>query len=64
MAQNNGYATEAVKELIQWAFTTSSVKKVVAECLEDNTPSIKVLEKVGMKQISKVENMLKWELSK
>ena len=63
-AQNNGYATEAVKEIINWAFTNDDVDKVVAECLHNNIPSIKVLEKLNMNKIGTVNDMLKWELKK
>lgn len=63
-AQNNGYATEAVNEIINWAFTNDDVDKVVAECLHDNIPSIKVLEKLNMNKIGTVNDMLKWELKK
>jgi ribosomal-protein-alanine N-acetyltransferase len=44
-AQQNGFATEAVREIIKWAFSIEHVHKIIAECLEDNEPSIKVLEK-------------------
>ncbi|WP_026575647.1 GNAT family N-acetyltransferase [Bacillus sp. UNC438CL73TsuS30] len=63
-AQNKGYATEAVNEIIKWAFTNVDVDKVVAECLHDNIPSIKVLEKLNMNKIGTVNDMLKWELKK
>ncbi len=63
-AQNKGYATEAVKALINWAFSTNKVTTIKADCLEDNIPSIKVLGKIGMKQTGKQDNMLFWELNK
>lgn len=62
-AQSKGYATESVQALIDWAFSTNKVTKVKAECLENNFPSIKVLEKIGMKQTGKHDNMLFWELN-
>uniref|UniRef100_A0A7U3YF72 GCN5-related N-acetyltransferase n=2 Tax=Anoxybacillaceae TaxID=3120669 RepID=A0A7U3YF72_GEOS0 len=43
-AQNKGFATEAVQGLIDWAFSSGQVEKVIAECLEDNVASIRVLE--------------------
>jgi ribosomal-protein-alanine N-acetyltransferase len=63
-AQKKGYATEAVKGIIKWAFSSSQVNKVIAECLDDNIPSIKVLEKLKMTRIDQENNMLKWELKK
>ncbi|MFD1356985.1 GNAT family N-acetyltransferase [Fictibacillus halophilus] len=61
-AQGKGYATEAVKGIIDWALSTKLVRKVVAECLEDNIASIKVLEKLGFERTGTDENMLKWKL--
>ncbi|WP_150285529.1 GNAT family N-acetyltransferase [Rummeliibacillus sp. TYF-LIM-RU47] len=63
-AQKKGYATEAVKEIINWAFSTGKVEKVVAECLHDNHSSIRVLEKLQMKRTEPKNNMLNWELEK
>lgn len=60
-AQNNGYATEAVEALINWAFQTKKVEKVIAECLRDNSPSIRVLEKLFMMKIEEDEQMIYWE---
>ncbi|MEK4762948.1 GNAT family N-acetyltransferase [Viridibacillus sp. FSL E2-0187] len=62
--QNKGYATEAVKEIIEWAFSFKNVNKVIAECLVDNISSTKVLEKLSMNKIGVVDDMLKWELEK
>lgn len=63
-AQNKGYATEAVREIIKWAFSFDTVNMVVAECLIDNLPSIKVLEKLEMKRVGTEDKMLKWQLKK
>ncbi|WP_214749293.1 MULTISPECIES: GNAT family N-acetyltransferase [unclassified Exiguobacterium] len=60
---NNGYATEALKVLIQWAFATSKVDKVIAETVHDNFGSIRVLEKLGMRRSSLTEKMINWEAS-
>ncbi|MBP1616377.1 MAG: alanine acetyltransferase [Bacteroidetes bacterium] len=43
-----GYMTEALKGLIQWAFTQESVLWVVADTDRVNVPSQKVLKKSGM----------------
>jgi len=63
-AQNKGFATEAVNEIIKWAFSTGTVKKIVAECLIDNISSIKVLKKLNMKRIGIKDNMYIWQLTK
>jgi [ribosomal protein S5]-alanine N-acetyltransferase len=61
---NKGIATESVSAIIEWAFSSSKVKKVVAECLEDNIPSIRVLEKLGMTRTGTENEMINWELIK
>jgi ribosomal-protein-alanine N-acetyltransferase len=63
-AQNKGFATEAVNEILNWAFSSGNVKKIVAECLIDNITSIRVLEKLNMKRIGIKDNMYLWQLSK
>ncbi|MGE7690329.1 GNAT family N-acetyltransferase [Lysinibacillus sp. NPDC097214] len=63
-AQNKGYATEAVKEIIEWAFSFKNVNKVIAECLVDNFSSTRLLEKLNMNNIGVVDDMLKWQLER
>lgn len=46
-AQGFGYAPEAVKGLLSWAFEHPDVARVRAVTLRDLTPSIRVLEKSG-----------------
>lgn len=48
MSQGCGYATEASRELIRWAFTHDDVQRVTAETLPHLTGSIRVMEKSGM----------------
>lgn len=62
--QNQGLATEAVEALIEWAFTTGGATKVIAECLADNTASIKVLQKLGMRETGRDQGMVYWECTK
>jgi ribosomal-protein-alanine N-acetyltransferase len=61
--QGKGYATEAVQGLIRWAASTGKVKKIIAQCFEDNHASIKVLAKIGMKNIAQKYNILQWEIN-
>jgi RimJ/RimL family protein N-acetyltransferase len=61
---NRGYATEAAKALIGWAFSQLGVKRVVAECLIDNVASARVLQKAGMRRLPPEDDLLKWELLK
>lgn len=60
--QGNGYATEMAKALIAWAFEQPLVRCITAECLPDNFPSVRVLEKVGMRRVGSSADMLKWEM--
>ncbi|WP_027409984.1 GNAT family N-acetyltransferase [Anoxybacteroides tepidamans] len=63
-ARGHGFATEAVRALLDWAFRSPQVEKVVAECLESNAASIHVLEKVGMKRTHTKDGMIYWERTK
>jgi [ribosomal protein S5]-alanine N-acetyltransferase len=47
MHQRQGYATEAVRGLLSWAFQNPEVQRVVADTLPGLTPSIRVMEKSG-----------------
>ncbi|WP_025742110.1 GNAT family N-acetyltransferase [Aquimarina pacifica] len=44
----NGYATEALKRLVEFGFETLNLHRIEAGCAVENIGSIKVLEKVGM----------------
>jgi RimJ/RimL family protein N-acetyltransferase len=46
--QSRGYATEAARALIAWAFSHSDVERVSAETLPELAASIRVMEKCGM----------------
>ncbi|HSP21692.1 MAG TPA: GNAT family N-acetyltransferase [Planococcus sp. (in: firmicutes)] len=63
-AQNQGFATEAAKGLINWAFRTGRVKRVIAECTHGNVASIKVLEKLGLHRTGSNDELLFWALGK
>ena len=45
--QNNGYATEAVKAVLEWAFAHPALAAVEAETDSENTASKSVLRKCG-----------------
>ena len=45
--QGQGYATEMVRALIDWAFAQPSVARIVAETTEENAPSTRLLKRQG-----------------
>ena len=45
-----GYATEAVRELLRVCFEDLGVRRVVADCFLDNEPSWRLMERVGMRR--------------
>jgi RimJ/RimL family protein N-acetyltransferase len=48
--QGHGYATEAVRELLRLCFEVLGVRRVVALAFADNAPSLRVMERVGMRR--------------
>ena len=62
--RNKGYATEAVRALIGWAFGHLSVRVVTAGCLRDNLASARVLEKAGMRRAGSSGVLLKWRFTR
>ena len=48
--EGRGYATEGVRALVAWAAEQPQVEQIVAECLESNVGSVRVLEKVGFER--------------
>jgi len=49
--QRRGYAPEAVRALIDWAFGQREVERIRAHTLPDLEPSIRVLEKCGFVEL-------------
>jgi RimJ/RimL family protein N-acetyltransferase len=45
-----GYATEAVRELVRICFEELGLRRVVATCFADNEPSWRLMERVGMRR--------------
>jgi RimJ/RimL family protein N-acetyltransferase len=45
-----GYATEAVRELLRYCFEDLGVRRVVAGCFADNDASWRLMERVGMRR--------------
>jgi len=62
--RKNGFGFEALKAIINWAISHDSVKIIKANCLISNSPSARILEKVGMKEINRDHDLIYWELLK
>lgn len=62
--RGKGYATEAVRALIDWAFGNPVVKTITADCEQANPASAAVLEKIGMKRDGKKGHLLHWKMTK
>jgi [ribosomal protein S5]-alanine N-acetyltransferase len=60
--RQQGFAFEAVEALVNFAFTQPELKRIIAHSPDDHTASIRILEKLGMQQISRDESLLEWEL--
>jgi ribosomal-protein-alanine N-acetyltransferase len=59
-----GFGFEAVKAIIDWASSQKCVTVIKADCLINNKPSSRILEKVGMKEINRDNDLIYWELVK
>ncbi|WP_158825027.1 GNAT family N-acetyltransferase [Mucilaginibacter lacusdianchii] len=59
-----GYATEALLTILQWGFSFSVLKTIVADTSVDNIASQKVLLKVGFKQVRAGTKLLFYKLQK
>lgn len=45
-----GYATEAVTAVVAHAFDRLGIRRLTASCFADNLPSVRLLEKIGMRR--------------
>jgi RimJ/RimL family protein N-acetyltransferase len=54
--QGLGYATEAIRALVGYAFDTLGAEVVRAHASAENAPSIRVAEKIGMRLVERVEH--------
>jgi ribosomal-protein-alanine N-acetyltransferase len=54
--EGQGYATEAVRAMVEWAFAQPGVRVVRALAPVWNTPAVHVAEKVGMRPVSSAED--------
>ena len=62
--RGKGYATEAVRALIDWAFGKPVVKLITADCEESNPASGAVLAEAGMKRNGRRQRLLHWKMTR
>lgn len=62
--RRQGLMTEAVRALVDWAFTHADCRRVTAETLHDNFASQKVLQKSGMTLDRAAERMIYWKIDR
>jgi [ribosomal protein S5]-alanine N-acetyltransferase len=55
-----GYATEAARAMLGFAFSQPGVHRVVAFCNAFNTASYRVMEKLGMRRDGLLRESLRW----
>jgi ribosomal-protein-alanine N-acetyltransferase len=53
-AERHGFATEAAGALVRWALSQPRVARVCASLPPDNSPAIRVAEKLGMRMLGTV----------
>ena len=56
--RRNGYMTEAIKAMCEWALKQTGVSAVIAQTDFDGFASQKVLERCGFKKYSEAETLL------
>lgn len=66
---NRGFATEAVRGMLDFAFACNDVQAVMAHTLAEKNASNRVLQKVGMKFIAEVDDseegkIWRWQISR
>jgi RimJ/RimL family protein N-acetyltransferase len=59
--RDRGYASEAARTLVGWGLAQPGVERVIARCEPENSPSVRVLEKIGMQPVGEVGGQLLWE---
>jgi len=62
--RGKGFGFEALKAIMNWLSYQDSVKLILAECLVSNKPSARILEKVGMREVNRDQDLIYWEFIK
>jgi ribosomal-protein-alanine N-acetyltransferase len=62
--RGRGYATEAARALVDWAFGQPQVGVVVAGCDMENVTSVHILERIGFVRTEETNGQLRWRLQR
>lgn len=62
--RKKGYAEEASRMLIEWAFSNDFLDKITACCLIDNIDSVNLLKKLNFIEYSRDKTTIYWSLDK
>ncbi len=60
--RGRGYASESLRAIIDAAFAVPKFRIIRAECLPDNHPSWRVLQRCGFTEVSRDDTMIRWTL--
>lgn len=60
--RKQGFATEAIEALLEWALQQDEVKSIMAKCHYENIPSQTLLDKLGFEHIGEEEEMDIYEI--
>lgn len=62
--RKNGFGFEAARAIFNWAIEKENVNVIKADCLINNIPSAKILEKLGMKETNRDDELIYWRYDK
>ena len=62
--QGKGYATEALKTVVEYGFKKMDIHKIIAHCNPKNTSSWKLLERIKMKREGKLRENIYFNVDK
>ncbi|TGV29651.1 N-acetyltransferase, partial [Mesorhizobium sp. M00.F.Ca.ET.186.01.1.1] len=62
--RKKGFAVEAARGLVHWAFSQPEVKAITARCRIDNADSAKILGKLNFQEKLRDEEMICWSLTR
>ncbi|KOR26685.1 GNAT family N-acetyltransferase [Clostridium sp. L74] len=62
--RGKGFGFESLKAIMNWLNFQENVKVIKAECLITNKPSARILEKAGLKEVNRDNELIYWEFVK